>query len=280
MINSEYVHKIWSLCRRPAEKSLCGEQRLNLDSLLLGLSAALGLAWAAWLSPAGQELRRVDHGLWVLAASLVGGRVGYVAFNWGYYRQQPWQIPAVYLGGLSWPGALCGGLLALALLARLTRQSFGQLADALLPLLAGLSCGAWLACWLNGCAYGPLTSAFWGLPARDEWGSLERRWPTQLLGALLALSWVGLLIWARGRFTGLSRPGCTAALGLLGLAIQLGGLAFLRADPLPGWCQVRLDAWAAAGLGLAALAGLLISLLQPGPLAQQPVDRQDPSTEG
>lgn len=196
----------------------------------------------------------VKAGIWALLGALAGGRLAFVILNWQYFRNYPIQILQVNLGGLSWPGALIGGLIALALYARASNQPFPDLADSLVPLLACLSLTAWLGCWWDGCAYGVNTSSFLGVPAADEWGQVENRYPIQLIGAVftLGLFWSSERAVRRNNF----KPGTLSCLGLLNLALITFGLSLLRVDPALSWQGLRLDAWAAlaiAGMGLVSL---------------------------
>ena len=234
--------------------SLPGGIPVYAFSLLVGLGACAGLAWIAWRAPKKEALQRVDAGLWVLFGSLCGGRIVYCAVHWPYFQSHPWEIPQVYLGGLSWPGALLGGLVALALYARLAHLPLCALADALLPMLIPLAVGAWLGCWLDGCAYGPLAPAWWGIPALDEWGVVEYRLPVQWLGAFLCVG----CFWLLEHFTKNSRPGWYASLGLLGLSLILFGLSFLRADPALVWRGLRLEVWASLAFAVLALLALVM----------------------
>src|SRR5919106_4502753 len=43
-------------------------------------------------------------------AGIIGARLYYIVFNWPYYRQFPWEIPAVWRGGLAIHGGGFGGL--------------------------------------------------------------------------------------------------------------------------------------------------------------------------
>lgn len=222
-------------------------------SLLMAVGAFVGLAWMAWQSPEEDALRRVDAGLWVLLGGIMGARAMYVAINWDHFQGHPWESLQISLGGLTWPGALAGGLICLALYTGLFRLPVGELVDALVPLLTSLVVSAWLGCWLDGCAYGPSAAAWWSLPARDEWGTVAPRAPIQPLGAVLTVG----LFWILERFADRARlsPGALASLGLLGLSLLLFWLSFLRDDPAPLWHDLRLDAWAAlAFTGLAVLA--------------------------
>jgi prolipoprotein diacylglyceryltransferase len=130
---------------------------------------------------------------------------------------------------------------------------FGTLADAMLPLLGTLAVSAWLGCWLDGCAYGQSTDAWWGLPAKDEWGIISTRAPLQLFGALLSASLMGILIWGATRRVS---PGVTTYLSIMGLSAIMLLISFLRVDPSQRWLGLRFDSW--ASVTLLGLSGLLL----------------------
>lgn len=233
---------------------------MDVFSVLIGLGTLLGLGWVAWQAPEKQVFRHLDAGLWVLVGSLLGSRAAYVFYNWSYYRAHPLDIPQVWLGGFSGPGALAGALLALLVLALFTRQPLAILADAVLPLALTLTLTGWLACWQAGSAYGAETTSWWGMPARDEWGHMASRFPVQLTGALLTAGIIALLDGVRRWLT---TPGATASLGLLGLSLESLGLSFLRADPPLVWHGMRLEAWTALGFtGVSIIALLVFYLIQ------------------
>lgn len=228
-------------------------------SLLIGLGAVLGLIGVVLQAPVQRnETAFVQHfyaGLLVCLGGLVGGRVAFVILNWPYFQGQPWAAWQVFRGGLVWPGVMAGGLITLLIYAAVTHQAPGSMADALLPLVAALAVSAWLGCWLDGCAYGPQTQAWWGVLARDELGQVSRRLPTQLLGALLVLE----LFWLLDRnWKWYSRSGTAACLGLMGLSLEIFVLSFLRVDPASLWYNLRLEAWAALIIAGASATILLV----------------------
>lgn len=231
---------------------------MTVFSLAIASGVALGLFWTVQRSPPRQALFSMDSGLAALAGALIASRLGFVAAQWAYFRVNPDEIMQFWLGGLSGSGALVGGALAALLSAWLAGRQPGRSADLLLPLGAALSAAAWLACWLDGAAYGAQSPAWWALPAGDEWGLYARRFPTQLLGALLALGWYALLEAGQGAGRPLNRlpEGGLAAVWLLGSGLSLFGLALLRGDPAQLWAGLRLEAWAALGVCLLALLGL------------------------
>jgi phosphatidylglycerol:prolipoprotein diacylglycerol transferase len=227
----------------------------------------MGLALVAWRSPAEYRTRYLDAGLWAMLGALICGRLAFVLTNWSYFKHNTVEIPLIYQGGFSWVGALLGGLLALALTAAIYQRPFGTLADALLPLLGTLSVSAWLACWLDGCAYGQTTDAWWGLPAKDEWGIISSRAPIQLIGALLSASLIGILIWGVVRRVS---PGVATSLSIFGLSAIILLLSFLRVDPSQRWQGLRYDSWASLILlGISGLA-LLVTLVKR--VRNQPID--------
>lgn len=224
-------------------------------SLLLGLGAAAGLAWAIWPQNERRAWGLIGASLCSLAGALVAGRAVYVLLRWPYFWAHPAESFQFQLGGLEWPGAFAGGLIFLAIYAWLNRQSFPTLADSLVPQLMLISLAAWIGCWLDGCAYGPESLAWWSLPIRDEWGSLGWRFPTQMLAALLTIA----LLWlADGLRIRLQAPGLVFGLSVFGLMAVIFASSFLRADAGIFWNNLRLDAWAAIGFGL--LAGLWVGL--------------------
>ena len=156
----------------------------------------------------------------------------------------------IYRGGSAWLGALLGGVLGLMLYAALTKQPVVYLADQLLPLGLTVAIAAWLACWLDGCAYGPESSAWWALPASDEWGLVNPRLPLAQIGALLCLA----IIWLVDRLRSHLRvPGQAALLAMLLLSLEILMISLLRADPAPTWGALRLESWSAVGIALLTL---------------------------
>jgi len=237
---------------------------MNYFPLILGLGASLGLWRVAQSVPRWQTGRWVRAGLALLLASLLGARLSYVLAHGGYYRTHPLEAPQIWLGGLDWPGALLGGLLALIVISRWWGMALARLADGLLPLLAPVVVAAWLGCWLAGVSYGPPVpaGAWWGVPSPQEGGLVTSRLPLQALAALASL---GLYAWLEIKFPHHNRDGQPASLAALGLGLILLGASLLSAEPAPRWHGLRSDTWTALVFSLLAALSYGLCRLQSHP---------------
>ena len=174
-----------------------------------------------------------------LVPALLVGRTAFIALNWSYYGERPDEIWRLSEGGLAAPAALLTTLLLLTLyLARSNQPSlWGTLA---IPLTLAWG-GGWLACYLEGCAYGaPTTLGPLAADLPDSFGVFALRYQTQLLslaGSLLILALLHL--WQRR--AGIQPRQFWLALALLS-AQQLLLLPW-RGDPAPRWLSWRLDGW-------------------------------------
>lgn len=229
---------------------------MQLFSVLLGAGSLAGLLLAGWRAPQKEAIRYIDAAVLALLIALLASRAVYVAADWGYYSAHPLEIVQVWQGGLSGPGALAGGVLAVIILALGFKFPAGLLADTLFPLVGSLTLASWLGCWLGTCAYGLPSTAWFAVPARDEWGVLASRVPVQVMGAALTLLITWLMDWSSRR---LRVAGLSASMGLLGIAGVIFSLSYLRADPVPIWHGLRLEAWGA--LGLMVISGCVVVVL-------------------
>lgn len=218
-------------------------------TLWVGLGAALGL-WRLAVGAPRQSGFWVNIGLIILFISLICARLGFVFYNRTYFITHPIEIPMLWLGGLTWPGAVTGMFLGLVFLAamypnpRTRRISIGWIGDQLYPLLPPVVVATWLGCWQIGAAYGPVApeGAWWAVPSMDESGAILLRWPVQLAAA------VGLLVFfvvVERRVKSYKMPGRLCGIALFGLLIHFLIFSFLCVDPNPYWNSLRIDSWAA-----------------------------------
>ncbi len=133
-------------------------------------------------------------------SALVGARLYYVLFNWGYYGQNPGKILAVWEGGLAIHGGILGGGLAILLYARHYRLPVWIYCDIIVPFLAlGQAIGRW-GNFFNQEAFGTPTTLPWKLYIHPEYRPLHLKGydyfhPTFLYESLWDLLVFALLFW-------------------------------------------------------------------------------------
>lgn len=218
---------------------------MNPFSWWIGLGAVFGLWNLARNAQPGQAVTRVNSGLVILTASLVGARLSYVALGFPYYFTYPLQIIQIWRGGFTWPGAVIAGLISIWLISRNQKCSFGRAADQHVSMLPPLIILTWMGCWQAGCAYGARMpdNILWAFPAVDETGQSLPRFPVQLIAAMLSLDFFWRVESSHLRP---DQPGRRASLAGLALFSVLTLVSFLRADSAPRLLGLRYDAWLAA----------------------------------
>ena len=179
-------------------------------SVALGLGLVVSLGLTARLARDEMQPDWLDGALLSLLAGVLGGRLGFVVGQWGYFSERPSEITDIWQGGLSYHGALLVGLLGLWLWCLWGNRPFYAYAALFSPALALFNAFGWLACWLEGCGYGrevELDGSFWtqwltaDLP--DSLGVFSLRYQTQLLGMIMSLLVLGLVWWGYGRWSSL-----------------------------------------------------------------------------
>ncbi|MGA9173272.1 MAG: prolipoprotein diacylglyceryl transferase [Thermoactinomyces sp.] len=157
---------------------------LFLLAILLGLGVTVTLA----------KLQKKDHLVDplldmivpVLFGAIIGSRFWHVfLFDWSYYKNNLWEIPAIWHGGLSIQGGVVGALLVGLWYVRKHKLSFWELADLCAPgLILGQSIGR-DANLMNGDAFGDPTGGNFGLiypegtVARATYGD-QPLWPAEV----------------------------------------------------------------------------------------------------
>ncbi|HCZ06244.1 MAG TPA: prolipoprotein diacylglyceryl transferase [Thermotogae bacterium] len=143
-----------------------GTLQIRWYGLLIAL--AILLAYFIGRSLALKEGIKEDHLIEALLigviAGVIGARLYYVAFNWGYYSRYPQDIFKIWQGGLAIHGGVFGAMISTFLYTRLRKGvSFGflQALDifaSVLPLAQAI--GRW-GNFFNYEAYGGPTSVPW-----------------------------------------------------------------------------------------------------------------------
>ena len=112
----------------------------------------------------GWDAKLIDDALFYgVLGVILGGRLGYVLFyKPAYYAAHLTEIPAVWMGGMSFHGGFLGVLIAMWLLARNRGKSFWSVMDFIAPAVPmGLAFGR-LGNFINGELWGrPVESGSW-----------------------------------------------------------------------------------------------------------------------
>lgn len=150
---------------------------LNIGSFeLRSYSVIVMLSFLAALWLAKKEAARkgldpalvADFSLYALLAGIVGARIYFIVFSDPlHYLRNPWEILAVWHGGLGVIGSLAGGILAALWYCRKKNISLLRFADILAPAVAfGQTLGQF-ACLANGDSYGRPTDLPWAITYTD-----------------------------------------------------------------------------------------------------------------
>jgi phosphatidylglycerol---prolipoprotein diacylglyceryl transferase len=141
----------------------------GIDVMWYGILMATGMILGTLI--AIKEAKRVgikeddilDLAIIAIPAGLIGARLYYVLFNWGYYSNNPSQIFNFRGGGMAIHGALIGGVLAGYIFSRYKKLNFFKLADTVIigmPLAQAI--GRW-GNFINKEAHGGPTTLPWGI---------------------------------------------------------------------------------------------------------------------
>jgi len=119
-----------------------------------------------------------DFLLYIILGTIFGARIFYViVYNLPFYISNPFEILAVWNGGLSFHGGLIGAVAAALYFTKKKNIDFYEMADiAVVPLALGLALGR-LGNFTNGELYGRITNVSWSFKFPDAEGF---RHPSQI----------------------------------------------------------------------------------------------------
>ncbi|MBX3657968.1 MAG: prolipoprotein diacylglyceryl transferase [Ramlibacter sp.] len=159
---------------------------------------------------------------------VLGGRLGYCLFyKPGYYLSHPFEIFAVWHGGMSFHGGLLGVILAQWWFAHSRGKPFLQVMDFLAPCVpTGLAAGR-VGNFINGELWGRFSSPDlpWGMVFPQS-GSMLPRHPSQVYQFLLEGLLLFVLLWLYARKP--RRQGQVAAAFLMGYGVLRFVAEFFR----------------------------------------------------
>lgn len=238
-----------------------GTFELRTYGVIVVLSFLLGL----WLST--REANRTgldpaliqDFAFYALLGGIIGARIYFVIFsNPAYFLQKPWEIVAVWHGGIGIIGALLGGLLTALWYCRKKNLSFWRVADTLAPGVALGQAAGVIACLLNGDSYGKSTDLAWAITYTDPRAMAPLNVPLHPVEIyeMAAYALVFLLVWqTRNRY---KTDGFAFLTYLAGYGAARLSVEFFRGNPaIFAWGIPAAQVFGVA-LILASIAGFYL----------------------
>jgi len=101
--------------------------------------------------------------IWTIVGGILGSRISWILVSpdVSFYFAHPQHILAIWEGGLSFEGAVLGGLITIFFVIKKYHISFWKFLDVATPGLAiGYGVGKF-ACFFNGCCYGLPVPTWW-----------------------------------------------------------------------------------------------------------------------
>ncbi|MDI9473136.1 MAG: prolipoprotein diacylglyceryl transferase [Tissierellia bacterium] len=104
----------------------------------------------------------------IIPSGIVGARLYYVVFNWGYYSQNLWRIVNLREGGLAIHGGVIAGVISGYIYCKSKNMDFFDVADMVAPgLVLAQAIGRW-GNFANSEAHGGPTDLPWAIEVGGE----------------------------------------------------------------------------------------------------------------
>jgi len=186
--------------------------KVNIDPVIFDLGP-IRVGWYGMMYVLGflasyllvrYQMKKKDSGLskpevenlyfYLILGLMIGARLGYVLFyDLKVYLADPFEIIAIWHGGMSFHGGLIGVLLVGILFSWKNRKSFWKIADLVIVTAPiGLGLGR-IGNFINGELYGRVTQVPWGM-IFPKGGALPRH-PSQLYESAVEGGVLFLILW-------------------------------------------------------------------------------------
>ena len=245
---------------------------LRLYGLLIAVGALLALQMTVrrYHRFGGASEIAEKAGLAALGGGFLGARIGYVIPRFlgdgegdvTPFIERPWEILAIWQGGLAFFGGLVGGTLAAALYLRLRNGSYAAMADAAAPALPlAQAIGRW-GNYFNQELFGRPTSVPWALqveadPAARAGFPTERFFHPTFLYESLWNAGLVVVILLIDRAGWLRRRGSLIFVYLIGYGVGRGWIEALRVDTVERYFGLSRNNWVAIAVVVIGVVGLL-----------------------
>lgn len=206
--------------------------------ILAGTFLAARLAQAYQIDPE----KMYDVALYAALGGLIGARAYAVFLEFSYYVAHPFEIIAVWHGGLAIHGGIIGALFALIIYCKIKSMPFWRVIDVAAPALAlGQAIGRF-GNYFNQEIFGTPTDLPWGIPIAPEnrpamYSSFTYFHPTFLYESILNIANLTVLLVLR-RY--LKQPGAIFFVYLINYAIIRILMEQLRTDVAPEFFGIRV----------------------------------------
>jgi phosphatidylglycerol:prolipoprotein diacylglycerol transferase len=230
-----------------------------------GVIVALSFLVALWLSTREAKRKGLDpklvqdFSLYALVGGIIGARLYFVLFSApGHFLQHPWEIFAIWSGGIGVIGSLIGGLIVAVWFCHKRNIFLLRFGDTLVPGIAlGQTLGQF-ACLLNGDSYGRPTDLPWAMTYTDPRSFAPLNIPLHPIEIyeIAAYFVVFLLVWKIRKHH--STDGFTFLTYLAGYGTARFLVDFFRGDPaIFAWGFQAAEVFGAAMI-LASIIGFLL----------------------
>lgn len=177
----------------------------------------------------------------VLVWGFIGGRLFYVLEHAAYYVQYPWQIFAVWEGGLIFYGGAVFSVFGFWLATRQKKLPFWKSLDFIIPYGVLTHAFGRFGCFMNGCCYGKPCDLSWCVLFP---GHAQPVHPTQLYEAAFNLLLAFFLLSRRKK---VRFEGQIALLYFLLYGLGRYLLEFFR-EPVSQWLGLTSNQWVSVAM--------------------------------
>ncbi len=122
--------------------------------LVLAFFAAAFLARRQAIKEKVSPEKIFDLCFFVFIFGLIGARVFYVFYDFGFYLRHPLELIMLLHGGMAWFGGLIFGIAAAIIFIKKNKLGLFKILDLLVPFVALAQAIGRIGCLLNGCCYG------------------------------------------------------------------------------------------------------------------------------
>jgi prolipoprotein diacylglyceryl transferase len=232
--------------------------------LAVGVIAAAAIGNRRYLQRGGDEGTISDIAVVVVVSGIIGARVYHLFTGYKWDEDGIVGTLKIWEGGLSIWGAVAGGAIGLAWIARRRNLPALAIADAIAPgVLIGQAIGRW-GNWFNQELFGRPTKLPWGLeidPSKRPEGyeGYATFHPTFLYESLYCVAMFFVIVAVERRMRARWRAGQTTALYVALYTFGRFWFELMRTDPAPRIIGVRVNVFVSAALCVLAVVAFVIA---------------------